>query len=302
MKWPLPKLFNFLRGKGSRKNGGEKAERTKQSSRIPPYKVKFECIACTEKVNRWNMCPLELSTSRCCTPCFIKYVAASESYPIVDIENRDRVVPDDVLAKHMPPDIMRRIEERCIQKALEDAIASSANPDGKTEMIWHCPQPDCRFRMIMDTEIPNANDHEVVRFFKRLLGVRSLPDERKAKCQSCSCASCRVCGKPWVAADGSSHDHRSCSNHLQGGNEANKAALTSYWNDVLARAWADQNDAKACPRCSRLIQKNKGCNSMRCKCGYQFCWDCLGENCGHGGCRNRPTSLSGVTGRAAARR
>ncbi len=38
-----------------------------------------------------------------------------------------------------------------------------------------------------------------------------------------------------------------------------------YWTGV-----------KACPRCYVPIQKNGGCNHMRCAyCGLHYCWDCL---------------------------
>ncbi|KAK2959106.1 putative E3 ubiquitin-protein ligase dbl4 [Blattamonas nauphoetae] len=39
--------------------------------------------------------------------------------------------------------------------------------------------------------------------------------------------------------------------------------------------WIRQN-TKPCPGCKRPIEKNKGCNYMRCaKCQYEFCWVCL---------------------------
>lgn len=34
---------------------------------------------------------------------------------------------------------------------------------------------------------------------------------------------------------------------------------------------------KSCPNCDNAIEKNKGCNHMTCKCGYEFCWYCLEE-------------------------
>jgi hypothetical protein len=32
---------------------------------------------------------------------------------------------------------------------------------------------------------------------------------------------------------------------------------------------------KQCPRCRVIIEKNKGCNQMKCiGCDYEFCWLC----------------------------
>lgn len=60
----------------------------------------------------------------------------------------------------------------------------------------------------------------------------------------------------------------------------------------MAENWAKKNskedgkvdwihlNIKMCPnsKCRRPIEKNQGCNQMKCKlCGYQFCWLCLEE-------------------------
>ena len=44
--------------------------------------------------------------------------------------------------------------------------------------------------------------------------------------------------------------------------------------------WIGKNSAKQCPECKFWIEKNLGCNHMKCAnkcCNYEFCWICLGK-------------------------
>jgi hypothetical protein len=41
---------------------------------------------------------------------------------------------------------------------------------------------------------------------------------------------------------------------------------------------------KFCPKCSRYIEKNGGCNHMKCLCGHNFCWICSSASENHRTC------------------
>ena len=45
-------------------------------------------------------------------------------------------------------------------------------------------------------------------------------------------------------------------------------------NERKFAEWQQKN-SKKCPSCGNAIEKNKGCNHMTCKCGYEFCWLCM---------------------------
>ncbi|MCD7461003.1 hypothetical protein HAX54_044982 [Datura stramonium] len=46
-------------------------------------------------------------------------------------------------------------------------------------------------------------------------------------------------------------------------------------NDGKTVKWISEN-AKHCPKCHNAVEKNGGCNLVRCRCGQSFCWLCGG--------------------------
>lgn len=46
----------------------------------------------------------------------------------------------------------------------------------------------------------------------------------------------------------------------------------------MKRLQKDRNgiNYKQCPKCSIIIEKNEGCNQLRCiNCDFEFCWLCM---------------------------
>ncbi|KAF3665082.1 putative E3 ubiquitin-protein ligase ARI2 [Capsicum annuum] len=51
--------------------------------------------------------------------------------------------------------------------------------------------------------------------------------------------------------------------------------MTKCKNDGKTVMWINEN-AKHCPKCHHAVEKNGGCNLVRCRCGQPFCWLCGG--------------------------
>lgn len=80
---------------------------------------------------------------------------------------------------------------------------------------------------------------------------------RTATCESCSTSFCFQCGEV-------PHAPATCSD-------------MRAWGTLMGSSgfWIKQN-SKPCPGCNAPIEKNTGCNHMKCsKCQTDFCWLCL---------------------------
>lgn len=81
----------------------------------------------------------------------------------------------------------------------------------------------------------------------------------KGHCRACDQDTCTKCMGPWD----SKHTKRRCSGENPEKKRAEDEALT---NRLIAdKKW------RSCPQCGLLIERNEGCNHMRCRCGREFC-------------------------------
>ena len=80
-------------------------------------------------------------------------------------------------------------------------------------------------------------------------------------CPECSVRCCKSCG------DTAHEMFDTC--------EAFKASKNPSQCDQLYEKWAAGADTKKCPKCSVLIEKNKGCSHVECtRCKAHICWKC----------------------------
>ncbi len=160
--------------------------------------------------------------------------------------------------------------------------------DGEGNRI-KCPDPDCKM-LIEDATVLKLIPENVRHQFEVLITrtfVSSNPFLRYCQALGCEFAikanklepllvvckcgfeSCLQCGEIW-------HDSIACA--------LLKNWIKSFIEDCESAQWMEKN-AKRCPRCAVNIEKNGGCNHMKCKaCNFSFCWLCMADWSEHGNC------------------
>lgn len=92
-------------------------------------------------------------------------------------------------------------------------------------------------------------------------------------------ATCKLSDIPIVLCHNSHEFCFNCQfeNHLPLPCPLAKKWIQKCSDDSETLNWLKVN-TQACPKCETFIEKNGGCNHVRCtKCNYQFCWICLGD-------------------------
>jgi len=120
--------------------------------------------------------------------------------------------------------------------------------------------------------------------YKQSIAESFVEDNKNAKwCPGKHCGRCVIvsippttplevkcnCGEEFCFACSAEH-HLPCSCDML------KKWLKKCEDDSETSNWLNSN-TKDCPKCSKPIEKNGGCNHMSCPCGHHFCWVCSGD-------------------------
>eukprot|EP00754_Rhynchopus_humris_P050861 Rhum_TRINITY_DN9197_c0_g2::Rhum_TRINITY_DN9197_c0_g2_i1::g.32055::m.32055 len=84
-------------------------------------------------------------------------------------------------------------------------------------------------------------------------------------CPLCSVQLCAVCGTRW-------HPGETCAQHKARLGEGADADTS------LQEYLKDNENIRPCPQCGEAVEKAFGCDKMKCRCGYRFCFVCLAPN------------------------
>ncbi|KAI3880485.1 hypothetical protein MKX03_001693 [Papaver bracteatum] len=159
--------------------------------------------------------------------------------------------------------------------------------DGPGCIRLRCPEPSCGVAVGQDMINELVSDEDKEKYSRYLL-TSYIEDQKNIKwCPSPDCeyavefvagSSCFdvVCGS----------DHSFCWNCLDDAHRPVDCDTVHKWavqNTAESEnvTWILAN-SKNCPSCKKPIQKNEGCMHMACRCGFHFCWLCLGDWKNHG--------------------
>jgi ariadne-1 len=141
--------------------------------------------------------------------------------------------------------------------------------------LKRCPTPGCQDGYSLPEYSLRASISEAI------VGTPAI------QCRSCNqeyCPHCQMVHSRYalcpIANNGINNNNNAVNNN---NNDVNNGAAPVDFLEQNVQAfknWMGVNNAKSCPSCHGIIQKNDGCRHMTHKasergCGYEFCWDCL---------------------------
>jgi IBR domain, a half RING-finger domain len=149
-----------------------------------------------------------------------------------------------------------------------------------------CPQHDCHSRLLPSHIRELATSpHDFSRWESALLEtfIESQPNMRHCPGPGCGCvAIIRGSNEPLLAQQTGQITCDNCSTSFcfQCGDKPHRPASCQdmkEWHVLMAKSDVSKKLlSKPCPGCHSFIEKNAGCNHMKCtQCGTDFCWVCL---------------------------
>ncbi|CAO2142676.1 unnamed protein product [Urochloa humidicola] len=160
--------------------------------------------------------------------------------------------------------------------------------DGLVCLSLRCPDPSCPAAVVADLigAVAGAADTERYANF----AFRSYVEESGGRIKWCPGRGCARAAR--FVGDAITYDDAATEVLCKCGNEFCWRCSEEPHRPVscgTVRAWLAKNksdsetanwvlaNTKLCPKCHRAIEKNQGCNHMRCPdpCGHHFCWLCF---------------------------
>ncbi|KAM3391136.1 hypothetical protein ACQJBY_012663 [Aegilops geniculata] len=197
----------------------------------------FYCNICMEMVAR----TLKFSVNSCghvfCSSCITQYVAAKLDNNVARVECPDPGCKGGVVE-------LERCHEIIPPDLLDKWGFLLCESALGTKRIY-CPYRECSAPLVADSEAGTAAVTE-------------------AECPHCHRLFCVRCAVPW-------HGGITCT-------EFQKLGLDERGpEDILLRRLVGREGWQRCPKCQMYVEKSEGCNYIKCRCGYSFCYRCASK-------------------------
>jgi E3 ubiquitin-protein ligase RNF144 len=170
--------------------------------------------------------------------------------------------------------------KECIVGYIKNEVAENKYP-------VKCPQNDCN-KVVDEVDVKDFlgfENIEVVNKFRQFSLKHALESQKDISwCPTADCTyafvfeegdwdyHCRLCKKRYCL-------NCKCDFHVGLTCAEYKEKKSKEEDDVFFKFAAGMK-FKMCPNCRVWVERTAGCNSMRCKCGINFCYNC-GRNAGN---------------------
>ncbi|CAG8591784.1 18443_t:CDS:2 [Gigaspora margarita] len=165
----------------------------------------------------------------------------------------------------------------CIKRHIEAELNTKGS-----EILVRCPKSRCSIELTYD-DVKRLAPKELFDRYDTLLlraAIRKLPDFRWCKAAKCGSGQEHTTGDNLPIITCEACGAKSCFTHdvpWHRGLTCDEFSEQLQTKDYTANRAYYERHTKPCPRCKMSIEKNSGCDHMSCRCGYEFCWLCLGD-------------------------
>ncbi|XP_059157902.1 uncharacterized protein LOC131942189 [Physella acuta] len=147
---------------------------------------------------------------------------------------------------------------KLLQRQLEGDLETKPN------VKW-CPNPTCGRVIQVSSEKP----------------VDGVAFDVSCGCGMRVCFSC-LGAAHWPASCAQAEDYAQRIETLKPPNETtDEPPIDTAPKEVPKKTTLYEIEGRMCPSCSRFMEKDGGCYHMTCKCGHQFCWNCMRSLASH---------------------
>ena len=260
-------LVYVRRRRRIRKREGSKSKES--MAVIPRY-----CVVCDEDEQPTYAEALtsecEHGQLNCCVSCLRQFVdiRLRDREPVRCVDTKCKaIIPYETIREIATPSIFERYDMQLAQILLES----------REDFIW-CAHPTCENGIIHEKCNSSNNNGDAVRCNE--CGSRTCIAHKRLFRECTECRNRQDEIRRWTFRNWFGNGGRTRHRTQQ---SASPLQLSNTQFEISAneRELRRRSTYKRCPRCNQGIEKSGGCNSMICRCGHEFCWQCLRSNGSH---------------------